>query len=109
MSGVALVLGVGVTFGATRYASGLESHIRAQHVDDVERKRELERLSTQLVHAQEDERRTIARELHDEIGQALTAIKIELSVAQRNLETAGHPSESLSEARSITDLALHAV
>lgn len=109
LSGVALVLGVGVAFGATRYAGGLESHIRAQHVDDVERKRELERLSTQLVHAQEDERRTIARELHDEIGQALTAIKIELSVAQRSLETAGHSPDPLAEARSITDRALHAV
>ena len=37
LSGVALVLGVGVMFGATRYAGGLESHIRAQHADDVER------------------------------------------------------------------------
>jgi signal transduction histidine kinase len=109
LSVVALVLGVGVAVGATRYAGGLESVIRAQHVDDVERQRELERLSTQLVHAQEDERRTIARELHDEIGQALTAIKIELSVAQRSLETAGHSPDSLAEARSITDRALHAV
>ena len=109
LSAVALVLGVGVAFGATHYASGLESHIRAQHLDDVERQRELERLSTKLVHAQEDERRTIARELHDEIGQALTAIKIELSVAQRSLESAGHPPDSLTEARSITDRALHAV
>ena len=106
---MALVLGVGVMFGAARYAGGLESHIRAQHADDVERKLELQRLSAQLVHAQEDERRTIARELHDEIGQALTAIKIELSVAQRGLETAGHPSDSLAEARAITDRALHAV
>ena len=109
LSAVALVLGVGVAFGATRYAGGLESHIRAQHVNDVERQRELERLSTQLVHAQEDERRAIARELHDEIGQALTAIKIELSVAQRSLETAGQPPDALAEARSITDRALHAV
>src|SRR6185369_7907616 len=41
LSGVALVLGVGVAFGATRYAGGLESRIRAQHSADVERKREL--------------------------------------------------------------------
>jgi len=109
LSAVGLALGIGVAFGATRYAGGLESHIRAQHLDDVERQRELERLSTKLLHAQEDERRTIARELHDEIGQALTAIKIELSVAQRSLETAGHSPDSLTEARSITDHALHAV
>lgn len=38
----------------------------------------LERLSRQLLVAQEDERRRMARELHDELGQMLTAIKINL-------------------------------
>ncbi len=41
-------------------------------------RRRLEDLSRRLIHAQEDERRHIARELHDEIGQALTAVKIHL-------------------------------
>ncbi|HUX61914.1 MAG TPA: PAS domain S-box protein [Ignavibacteriaceae bacterium] len=35
-------------------------------------------LSRQLIQAQELERRNIARELHDEIGQTLTAIKIDI-------------------------------
>jgi PAS domain S-box-containing protein len=35
-------------------------------------------LSRRLIEVQESERRTIARELHDEIGQSLTAIKIDL-------------------------------
>lgn len=109
MSAVALVLGVAVAIGATRYAGALESHIRAQHRRDVERQRELEGLSSQLLRAQEDERRMIARELHDEIGQALTAIKIELSVAERSIAAAEHVSEPLAEARAITDRALQAV
>ena len=108
-SSVALVLGMLVAFGATRYAGGLEAQIRMQHAEDVERKRELERLSARLVGAQEDERRTIARELHDEVGQALTAIKIGLSVAYRNLKDCGQPLDSLTEARSVTDGALQAV
>jgi PAS domain S-box-containing protein len=45
----------------------------------------LKMLSQRLMDAQEVERRTIARELHDEIGQALTAIKINLQVARRSL------------------------
>jgi signal transduction histidine kinase len=78
-------------------------------LQEVERKRELERLSAKLVRAQEDERRTIARELHDEIGQALTAIKIELSIVQDGVEETGSTADALREARSITDGALHAV
>jgi PAS domain S-box-containing protein len=46
---------------------------------EVHRGRErLAVLSTRLLAAQESERRTIARELHDEIGQALTAVSVNL-------------------------------
>jgi PAS domain S-box-containing protein len=40
--------------------------------------RKLQVLSRRLVEAQETERRTIARELHDEIGQALTVMQLNL-------------------------------
>jgi signal transduction histidine kinase len=43
----------------------------------------LQHLSRQLLEAQESERRAIARELHDELGQALQAIKINLQTARR--------------------------
>jgi len=46
----------------------------------------LQILSRQLLEAQENERRHLARELHDEIGQALTAVKINLQAAQRTPE-----------------------
>lgn len=41
------------------------------------------RLSRRVLEAQETERRRIAMELHDELGQALTAIKINLQVGER--------------------------
>jgi PAS domain S-box-containing protein len=45
-----------------------------------EANRQLRILSRRLFHIQEEERRHLARELHDEIGQTLTAAKINLKI-----------------------------
>lgn len=63
-------------------------HEEVAHRTRVERelRRSQERLrglSTRLLTAQEDQRRRIAREVHDELGQALTAIKMELASDRR--------------------------
>jgi signal transduction histidine kinase len=42
----------------------------------VETERQLRWLSQKLVHAQEEERKSLSRELHDEIGQMLTGIRM---------------------------------
>ena len=52
-------------------------------------RRRLEDLSRRLIRAQENERRHIARELHDEIGQALTAVEIHLQGMTRSAEADG--------------------
>jgi signal transduction histidine kinase len=54
--------------------------------DVTERRREatgLRELSASVVEAREEERRRIARELHDELGQRLTALKIDLATLAR--------------------------
>jgi signal transduction histidine kinase len=100
---------VAIALLATLYAGRLERRLQEQRARDVETARDLQRLSSQLLTAQEEERRTIARELHDEVGQVLTAIKVELAMAQRTVEAAGGSGEALHDARAITDGALHTV
>jgi signal transduction histidine kinase len=107
--GFALAASLGVALLATLYAGRLENRIRRQRLQDVQNARELRHLSAKLITAQEEERRSIARELHDEVGQVLTAIKVELAVAQRTIEASGGAAHLLEDARSITDGALATV
>jgi signal transduction histidine kinase len=107
--GLALLISIAIGIGATIYASRLEGRLQQQRRRDLQNARDLQRLSAKIVSVQEDERRTIARELHDEVGQVLTAIKVELALAQRHIETAGGPHRALDNARTIADRALHTV
>ncbi len=94
---------------AIRQVGALERTLLSQQARDAQNARDLQRLSAQLITVQEAERRTIARELHDEVGQALTAIKVELSIAGRGIEGAGASPSLLDNARGITEAALHSV
>jgi len=87
--------------------SGRPAFVQGALYDITERKRAEERslrLARQLVSAQEEERRHISRELHDELGQALTFLRIQLGLMQNDL---GPQSESflkrMSEAVVLTD------
>jgi len=69
----------------------------------AERMTQLEQLSGLLVRAQEEERRKIARELHDEAGQTLTALKIELDLEGRS-EASARVAEVLGQIRNVSEL-----
>jgi signal transduction histidine kinase len=75
---VALALGLGLAMFTMRKILNLEEQARQQYVDVVEARTQLKELSARLVQAQESERRSLSRELHDEVGQALSAVLIEL-------------------------------
>ena len=74
-------------------------NVRLYEENRVARER-LEVLSRRLIRAQEDERRRIARELHDEIGQALTAVKVNLQSVQN---MAGGQDDRVAECIAIAD------
>lgn len=56
----------------------------------------LQNLSGRLLAVQETERRQLARELHDEVGQALTAIKIDLQTQRQGSPNAARLDESIA-------------
>jgi signal transduction histidine kinase len=83
-----------VTFGITLAGGLLLALLTIAHTLRLERELErrleensraradLQELSAKLVRAQETERRTLARELHDEVGQSLSAILMEADNAE---------------------------
>jgi signal transduction histidine kinase len=107
--GLALLASLGIAIVFSLYAGRLESQLMAQMQTNEHNTRYLQHLSTRLIGAQEEERRTVARELHDEVGQALTAVQVELSLAQRRLKAIGQTPSLLGEAEAITHGALQTV
>ncbi len=90
-----MVLGLGMAAFSARKILRLEAQAHTQYQEVVGARRDLEALSARLVHVQENERRVLSRELHDEVGQALSAALVEL----RNLsgESAVHADERSRE------------
>lgn len=74
----ALVLGLGMAFFSTRKILNLEDQARLRYDEVADARSQLKDLSAKLVQAQETERRALSRELHDEVGQSLSAVLIEL-------------------------------
>ncbi len=70
-----------IAFALDRFEQ--ETRRRRAEAEIQEARRQLQALSTRLLEVQEQERRDIAHELHDEIGQSLTLVKIKLQMALR--------------------------
>lgn len=56
----------------------LEGEAERRYQEVVQARLQLQELSARLVSAQEEERRRLSRELHDEVGQSLSAVLVEL-------------------------------
>jgi PAS domain S-box-containing protein len=67
-------------------------------------------LSSRLLQIRDDERRRLARDLHDSLGQMLTALKMNLSYVNRDTSTLGErASTAISESMELVEVALKEV
>jgi signal transduction histidine kinase len=89
-----LALGLGMAIFSARRILKLEADAQAQYEESAEARSQLKDLSARVLQAQETERKALSRELHDEVGQALSAVLVEL----RNL-SAGLASRSEEQSR----------
>jgi signal transduction histidine kinase len=78
--------------GCVVYILKVERQNRRRYEEIVAGRGALEQLSARLVSAQEEERRAISRELHDEIGQTLSAVMVDAA----NLATRIPPEDTIS-------------
>ncbi len=78
-----------------------EESLRSAHA-------QMQTLSRQLMQVQERERRQLAHDLHDEIGQAVTAIKMNLQTMQRVADTSS-VQDTLNDSLGILDKILQRV
>lgn len=82
---IALAAGLVLVIASMAYILRLERQTRNRYRELAQSRHELERLSSRLVDAQEEERRSISRELHDEVGQSLGALLVDLGRLSTNL------------------------
>ena len=83
----ALALGLGMAAFSMRKILKLEREAQVRYEEVAQARSELKDLSARLVQAQETERRALSRELHDEVGQSMSAVLIELGNLSSSLRT----------------------
>lgn len=102
-TGVLLGVYIDIVFIVTTAIGALYLVLGREQGMLASRNQQLEQLTRLLLTAQEEERRRIARELHDEAGQVLTAVKIDLDLAGRK-DLAGLVGRAIAQMRDLSNL-----
>ena len=108
--GLSLLLSFVVARLSLRHAETLEHRAETHYAEVEQTKRELQQLSARLLEIEEEGRRRLSRELHDEIGQTLALLQIEISHTQAILATQPQAArERLDRARELAEKTVQTV
>jgi signal transduction histidine kinase len=103
-----LLLECSVAVFSTAYMARLDKASQAEKRRAEKAEQELRRLSNQLIQVQEEERKTISRELHDEVGQLLTGLRMELGTLS-NSDPDDEFQERLESVKQLAEQSLRSV
>jgi PAS domain S-box-containing protein len=87
-----------------------EEHYRVLFNEAKAMQEKLRELSSKILHAQEEERKHMSRELHDEVGQALTAISVNLQLLKKKAaRTSTDLNQSIAETQNLLEQTMYNV
>jgi two-component system, chemotaxis family, CheB/CheR fusion protein len=81
----------------------LNESLRDEITERIQTEKDRVRLLRQIVRAQEDERRRIARDIHDQIGQQMTALRLNLAALEQSYSGDKKVREKLEQTKTIAE------
>jgi signal transduction histidine kinase len=104
-------LGLGFVLAAltVAYSRKLEKAADERYRESLRHQDELKDLSARLVNAQEGERRAISRELHDEVGQSLSALLMDVEHVAMSPDAGGVLRERLDRMKPLVENCVNVV
>ncbi|HLZ92083.1 MAG TPA: sensor histidine kinase [Candidatus Acidoferrum sp.] len=106
---LSLSSGLIVAIGGAIYILRLERQADLRYAELARSRYELQELSTRLVDAQETERRSISRELHDEVGQALGLLLLDAGRLSKQMGKDVNSQEIVQRIKTLAERTLQEV
>jgi signal transduction histidine kinase len=104
-----LTSGLVLAVGSAVYILRLERRERLRYSELVRSRGELQELSSRLVETQETERRSISRELHDEVGQSLGLLLVDAGRLSNQLATDEKGQELVQRIKTVAERTVQTV
>jgi signal transduction histidine kinase len=107
---ISLTAGLVLSLASGLYLLHLEKQGQRRYQELARSRGQLEELSARLVDAQETERRSISRELHDEVGQSLGALLVEVGRLSASIPpSAPQIKEHVDKIKSVAETTVQTV